>query len=67
MCADKMSKLALKRKSLTLEVKMKILNRMELGVGATEVGSEFDISESTVRTVVKNKEKIVLSLSLIHI
>lgn len=56
-----MSKLTVKRKSLTLEIKMKILNRMESGVGATEVGREFDISESTVRTIVKNKEKIVLS------
>ena len=61
MCADKMSKLAVKRKSSTLEVKMKILNRMESGVGATEFGCEFDISESTVHTIVKNKEKIVLS------
>ena len=46
-----MSKLAVKRKSLTLEVKIKILNRMESGVGAIEVGHEFDISESTIRTI----------------
>lgn len=49
------------RKSVTLELKMKVLRRMENGGKATIVGRDFGLSESTVRTIYKNREKIKIS------
>lgn len=49
------------RKSLNLDLKLKVIRKMENGGKATEVGRQFGLSESTVRTIVKNREKIRLS------
>lgn len=40
---------------------MKVLRRMENGGKATIVGRDFGLSESTVRTIFKNREKIKVS------
>ncbi|KAJ2937655.1 hypothetical protein O0L34_g19330 [Tuta absoluta] len=49
------------RKSLSLDIKLKIIRKMESGGKATDVGRLFGLSESTVRTIVKNGQKIKLS------
>lgn len=49
------------RKSLSLEMKIKILKKMENRGKASEVGRQFGLSESTVRTIVKNRDKIMRS------
>lgn len=49
------------RKSISLDTKLKILERVEENVGASAVGREFRMAESTVRTIVKNKDKILRS------
>jgi len=40
-----------------LELKLKVLKRMESGVGATAVGCEFCSWKSSAKTIVKAKEK----------
>uniref|UniRef100_UPI00358F5B9A putative CENPB DNA-binding domain-containing protein 1 n=1 Tax=Myxine glutinosa TaxID=7769 RepID=UPI00358F5B9A len=49
------------RRSISMELKLKVLRRMESGVGATAVGREFGLRESSVRTIVKNEEKVKAS------
>lgn len=48
-------------KSLKLEVKLKILRGMENGGKGTIVSRDFGLLELTVRTIVKNREKIKYS------
>lgn len=45
------------RNVLTLEMKLKIIERVEAGGSFATVGRENNLAESTVRTIVKNKEK----------
>lgn len=49
------------RKSLSLEVKLKVLKEMDKSGKATEVGRQFGLSESTVRTIVKSRDKLLRS------
>lgn len=44
------------RKSLSLETKVKIIKKMDNRGKATEVGRQFGLSESTVSTIMKNRE-----------
>lgn len=46
------------RKAISLEVKIKILDRLAPGEGATSVGKYFNLKESTIRTIKKNEEAI---------
>lgn len=47
-----------KRKAISLEDKIKILDRLAAGEGATSVGKRFSLNESTIRTIKKNEESI---------
>lgn len=42
-----------KRKAISLEDKIKILDRLAAGEGATSVGKRFSLNESTIRTIKK--------------
>lgn len=44
------------RKSLSLETNVKIIKKMDNRGKATEVGRQFGLSESTVSTIMKNRE-----------
>lgn len=44
-----------KRKAISLEDKIKILDRLAAGEGATSVGKHFSLNESTIRTIKKMK------------
>lgn len=44
-----------KRKAISLEDKIKILDRLAAGEGATSVGKRFSLNESTIRTIKKMK------------
>ncbi|XP_015174434.1 PREDICTED: uncharacterized protein LOC107065344 [Polistes dominula] len=57
MC-DKNEKRQLKRKFISLEDKVEILNRLRDGERISSVGKSFDLNESTVRTLKRNEEKI---------
>lgn len=42
-----------KRKAISLEDKIKILDRLATGEGTTSVGKHFSLKESTIRTIKK--------------
>ncbi|KAK3878580.1 hypothetical protein Pcinc_016793 [Petrolisthes cinctipes] len=46
------------RKGITIEEKIKVLVALSKGNGASSVGRQFGLSESSVRTIKKNEEKI---------
>ncbi|XP_051885228.1 tigger transposable element-derived protein 1-like [Pristis pectinata] len=56
---DSMSKLS--RKSITLDVKMQVLRRLEAGERQVDVGRDFNLATSTIRTILRNAEKIKAS------
>lgn len=43
-----------KRKAITLDTKIKILDQLATGQGATAVGNHFGIHEATIRWIKKN-------------
>lgn len=47
-----------KRKIISLDTKIKILDRLKSGEGSTAVANYFNLSEATVRTIKKNEDKI---------
>lgn len=49
------------RKSISLDIKMQVLRRLENGERQVDIGSALNLSTSTIRTILKNKEKIKLS------
>jgi Tc5 transposase DNA-binding domain/CENP-B N-terminal DNA-binding domain len=51
-------KVCLKRKAVTLEVKIKMLDRLREGEKLGTVAKKFNLNESTVRTIRDNEEKI---------
>lgn len=56
--SDKNEKKQLKRKFISLEDKVEILNRLKDGERISSVGKSFDLNESTIRTLKRNEEKI---------
>nr|XP_031830839.1 tigger transposable element-derived protein 1-like isoform X2 [Nomia melanderi] len=52
-----------KRKSISLDMKMKILNQLEEGEKPSAIAKAYGINESTVRTVKKRKENIKSSVA----
>ncbi|XP_014600850.1 PREDICTED: tigger transposable element-derived protein 1 [Polistes canadensis] len=56
--SDKNEKRQLKRKFISLEDKVEILNRLKDGERISSVGKSFDLNESTIRTLKRNEEKI---------
>ena len=47
-----------KRKGISLETKIKVLDYLEQGAGPTNVGKRLGFSESTVRTIKKMKMQL---------
>lgn len=58
---NKSTKITKKRKVLNIGDKVKIINLLESGEKVAAVGRKFGISESSVRTIRDNKEKILKS------
>lgn len=54
-----------RRKVLTLHEKMTILKKIEQGRRYSSVAREYDINESSVRTIKKNENKIKTSVSML--
>ncbi|CAK9825672.1 Tigger transposable element-derived protein 1 [Anthophora retusa] len=50
-----MSDIKLKRKAISLETKIKILDRLRNGEGSTALGKTFGLNEATIRTIKKNE------------
>jgi len=55
--ANKLDKV-FKRKGISLEYKIQVLDNLKQGSGASEVGRKFCLSEFTVRTIKKNEISI---------
>lgn len=47
-----------KRKSITLELKLEILKRLEAGERQIDLCRHYDLAGSTIRTIIKNKDRI---------
>lgn len=58
-CKENKSKMT--RKSISLDIKMQVLRRLENGERQVDIGNALNLSTSTIRTIVKNKDKIKLS------
>jgi CENP-B N-terminal DNA-binding domain len=48
----------LKRKAISLEKKIQVLNRLDTGESASAVGEFFDLNEATVQKIKKNQDRI---------
>ncbi|KAG7164284.1 CENPB DNA-binding domain containing protein 1-like 41 [Homarus americanus] len=46
------------RQAITLEQKNKVLEKLQRGIGASSVGCQFGLSESSVHTIKLNEKKI---------
>jgi hypothetical protein len=53
----------LKRKAISLEKKIQILNRLDTGDDASAVGNFFDLNEATVQKIKKNQDRIRSSVA----
>ena len=49
------------RKSISLKTKMQVLRRLDAGERQSDIGTALNLSTSTIRTILKNKGKIVSS------
>lgn len=47
------------RKSISLETKMQVIRRLDSGERQSQISSELNLATSTIRTILKNKEKIL--------
>ncbi|XP_026474799.1 tigger transposable element-derived protein 1-like [Ctenocephalides felis] len=50
------------RKSITMEVKSKILKLKDRGYSTSSIGRELNLSRTTVQTILKDKEKLLTAL-----
>ncbi|KAI8747737.1 tigger transposable element-derived protein 1, partial [Biomphalaria glabrata] len=48
-----------RRKTITMEVKLDIVKRYDLGETATNIGRSLGLSRSTVSTIIKEKDRIL--------
>uniref|UniRef100_A0A1B0C269 HTH psq-type domain-containing protein n=1 Tax=Glossina palpalis gambiensis TaxID=67801 RepID=A0A1B0C269_9MUSC len=48
-----------KRKTITLETKIAILNRLADGEGSTALGKEYKLGESTIRAIQKRASNFI--------
>ena len=48
-----------KRKNISLEVKRQVIQKKDGGMGNSVIGRVMGLSESTVRTIIKNRESIL--------
>lgn len=53
----------MKRKVISLETKIKILDRLSNGERTTEVAKSYSMNEATIRTIRKNKSSIRKSVA----
>jgi hypothetical protein len=53
----------LKRKAISLEKKIQVLDRLDTGKDALAVSNFFDLNEATVRTIKKNQDRIRSSVA----
>lgn len=49
------------RKSISLETKMQVIKRLESGERQSQISTALNLTTSTIRTILKNKEKILSS------
>nr|XP_012147629.1 PREDICTED: tigger transposable element-derived protein 1-like [Megachile rotundata] len=56
--SDKDKKITFKRKFISLEVKIQILDRLLKGEKASHIGKSLNLNEATVRTIKKNEKEI---------
>ena len=61
MVDNKKHEIKATRKSISLDTKMQVLRRLDAGERQTQIGTDLNLSTSTIRTILKNKEKIVSS------
>ncbi|GFQ83467.1 hypothetical protein TNCT_30481 [Trichonephila clavata] len=47
------------RKSISLETKMQVIRRLDTGESQSQIGAALNLETSTIRTPLKNKEKIL--------
>jgi hypothetical protein len=50
----------MQRKSISLDVKLQVLRRLEAGEREVDVGASLTLATSTIRTIIKNADKIKL-------
>ncbi|GFW06351.1 hypothetical protein TNCV_38251 [Trichonephila clavipes] len=51
------------RKSISLETKMQVIKRLDTGEHQSHIGAALNLANSTIRIIVKNKEKVLLSVT----
>lgn len=56
--AEKRNRAPLKRKVISIETKIQILNRLDNGQTATDIARSLDLNEATVRTIKRNETEI---------
>ncbi|GFV72945.1 hypothetical protein TNCV_1329531 [Trichonephila clavipes] len=49
------------RKSISLETKMQVIRRLDTGESQSQIGTALNLATSTIRTLFKNKEKVLSS------
>lgn len=49
-----------KRAKITIEMKLKIIEKYKQGLGVSGLGREYNLSKSTISTILKNKDKLGL-------
>lgn len=49
------------RKSISLDVKLQVLRRLEAGERQVDIGASLNLATSTIRTIIKNADKIISS------
>ncbi|GFW20224.1 hypothetical protein TNCV_1855481 [Trichonephila clavipes] len=45
------------RKSISVETKMQVIRRLDTGERQSQIGAALNLATSTIRTLLKNKEK----------
>ena len=51
------------RKSISLETKMQVIRRSDSGERQSQISAALNLATPTIRTILKNKEKILSSVS----
>ncbi|GFT97760.1 hypothetical protein TNCV_4229371 [Trichonephila clavipes] len=57
----KNTKIEQQEKAFSLETKMQVIRRLDTGERQSQIGAALNLATSTIRTVLKNKEKILSS------
>ncbi|GFV41690.1 hypothetical protein TNCV_3628411 [Trichonephila clavipes] len=57
----KNTKIEQQEKAFSLETKMQVIRRSDTGERQSQIGAALNLATSTIRTILKNKEKILSS------